>query len=331
MLLVRFVVLVTVLSHLVSAPAFAAKSEKVTSTTTIVWPPIPKGDMSRLVPEAMKQARLGNSDLAASVSRRSDEALPYLEKYSHAKDDETRSAIERIASASHSRLALHLLSNILIQPDETSGITQTVLRDITRGYSRVEILRWGDKALQKNVMQLARYRSYFSEAILLTASFRSRESVALLRDIRHRARPSDTLILDEFSPHAELAFVADIALAESENHDAWLRLRTRMNRKKVNDRVWLCHALPFIENRKILRLVASYLQDERIARTRSMFAMGTDGVCREIKEPPLRVCDVVARALQLKMQAKRWEGLYDYGPITAKEIMQVRQQFMRWL
>ena len=109
----RFLVIVfgTLFSVVFFSPTYAKARSANTSTVTILWPPIPQGEMSRLVPEAMKQARLGNSDLAASVSRRSDEALPYLEKFSRENDDNVRSAVERIASVSHSPRALHLLAN----------------------------------------------------------------------------------------------------------------------------------------------------------------------------------------------------------------------------
>lgn len=273
----------------------APKSETTTATVTQTWPQKPKGEIQFSVREAMNLARRdGNMDRATEVGERSDEALPFLDGYSRENNDDVRFAVLIIAQNSHSPRALQLLSNVLIRSNEASNATSHVLKSIARFYNRTELRHWGGPILQNRLMQLANRDENYAEAILILPTFADQKTRAFLRKLRFSSAKSP-LTLDEFSPRVARAFAVDVALSELNDKAAFVRLKLEIEKKRTNERVWLCHALPFVQSRGVLRLVTPFLSDLRIAKQRSMFAMSTNGVCREEKLAPLRVCDVAAR------------------------------------
>ena len=312
----------------VSAVAFAQPkaapptATAPTATVTKVWPLAPKGDIQILVRQAMESARRGgngNYDKATEVGERSAEALPFLEPYSRDQNDDVRFAVMLIAQNSHSARALQLLSNVLVRPSEASDVSSHALKAIAQFYTRTELAKWGGANLRERLMKLARRDENFAEAILVLPAFSEAKTRIFLRKLRFS--PSKTaLTVDEFSPRVARSFACDLALCEAGDNAAFARSKREIGKNRVAERVWLCQAWPFVQNRRILQLTASFLSDQRVAKERIMFAMGTDGVCRQRKLAPLRVCDVAARSLEFKKNGQRYGDLYSGEPLTAEEI-----------
>lgn len=329
--LVRFFVAVlcplAAVTHCCRANGAPLKS----GVTTRVWPPIPQGEISGLVQEAMTHARAGKQDLAKSVAARSDEAIPLLEPYSHDENGNVREAVMTIAGSSHSPQALRLLCNVIsIKPkkNEITNLSSRPLFLITRTYSRREIVHWGGAALE---MQLMRYGSYFPEATLTLASFNTPTSRLHLKKLRWQARPGDQVLMGEDSPPATASFVADLALAEAGDGSALVRLCRQLRSKRVNDRVWLCHALPYIENKGILRVMKVFLSDERTAKENTFIGcLGSEKATIKTY-PSSRVCDVAATAIIFKNLGNRAGHLYSGNRLSAHEINEARRRLASWL
>ncbi len=260
---------------------------------------ISNSQMRILVRRAMAQARRGHDDTPSmrAVGRSGARALPFLEPYSHDNNDNVRRSVMESAERFHSPIALQLLSNVLVRPEnlEMSNVGLWILSDISI-YNRTELSHWGGAALQNRLMQLANRGGFISDSDFLTAiyllpAFPGARTSTFLQTLHRkpaRVQPGE----QDRLPRAPRPFAADLALAEMGEDEALQRLQRGFAWNTTNERVWLCQALPFIENKKLLRLVPAFLNDTRPVKRNEMCVMNKQGA-EIVILPPTRMWVVV--------------------------------------
>lgn len=316
----------------------------------------------------MGAARTRDPAVAVSALPQNAALLPYFEPYSHENNDGVRLGIVYAIGEMRTRVALQLLSNVLYRPPARAGDTSTdgkivdwrrrgvqviakdgtsstkklpaekVVTDVTgealhaiaRDFNRNEILQWGGRDLQQNVLQLARYEPQYPEALWLAATFGTPQSKAALQEVRRRAKARDTMSVIELLPKVSLAFATDIALAEAGDTASFLRLKKQLASGKQEDRFCLCNALFFVQNKDILRLVPPFLSDERPVFERDFFVGDAQGM-HNYQLASYRIADLAAHALAYKMQNYPTGDLYEGEPLTPKQLKRVRYRFTRWI
>lgn len=324
----------------VCAPALAAPGETryeppkktVFPDGTVViqdWPRAPKGDIRVLLRAAMNEATTTDStNKAAEVGERQAEALPFLESYSHTNHDNLRFAVLRIAENGKSKAALHILSNILVRPEnlEVSNVGEHVLKAISR-YNRDELVRWGDTDLRDHLIEKswrgpARNTSS-APAILLLSAFPDARTRGALEKMSGEKTPA--VVQDEaFRQPTPRAFAADLVLADWGEARAMKRIQEAFARKPLDERIWLCRAVYRLDNPQLLGLFPAMLTDSRVVRENVMYAMGADGVCRAIKSPPTLMSDLAWSAMQCRVNDREFDEEWNVQP---KEKEKVRARF----